>query len=215
MGGVKKGQPGFGSTGHHHDTVLRLCPPGSREQLHAGLTSFYWATEIVRVWGRGQGRKHRQRTKFWAEWLLERAASCGLFRSGEFGRVSDLLHHVHLLNVKTWLFHFPRAIREICSNQNGECYCRQLQATVLELAISSINFDVKQKNKQKKKVFLLNILFACFSTHYFSCIILHLQQHLIYLILNKGTLLILIKKVMINIVITFLIETYIVTCILN
>lgn len=138
-----------------------------------------------------------------------------LFRSGEFGRVSDLLHHVHLLNVKTWLFHFPRAIREICSNQNGECYCRQLQATVLELAISSINFDVKQKNKTKKKVFLLNILFACFSTHYFSCIILHLQQHLIYLILNKGTLLILIKKVMINIVITFLIETYIVTCILN
>ena len=109
MGGVKKGQPGFGSAGHHHDTVLRLCPPGSPEQLYAGLASSYRATEIVRVWGRGRGRKHRLWTKRRAEWLLEWAAACGLFRGREFGRLSDLLHHLHLLNVKTWLFHFPQS----------------------------------------------------------------------------------------------------------
>lgn len=102
MGGVEGGQSGFWSTRHHHDPDHYLCPAGPPrpDQLPADHTSSScWSTKS-RLWG----RKHRLWKKLRATWLFEWAASCGIFRGGESGWVSDLMYHIHLPNVKTWLF---------------------------------------------------------------------------------------------------------------
>nr|XP_046245728.1 forkhead box protein N1 isoform X2 [Scatophagus argus] len=77
-------------------TDLQLQEPPYPDQLPARHTSSRPSTKnTIRE------RKHRQWTTLRAAWLPEWTAPCGLFRGGESGWVSDLLYHIHLLNVKT------------------------------------------------------------------------------------------------------------------
>lgn len=138
MGGVKERQHGIWFTSHYHNPVHYVCPAGPPrpEQLPAGLASCQSDTRgdgcrstKSRVWG----RKHKHRTKLRAAWLFEWTASCGLFGGGESGWVSELLYHIHLLNVKTWLFGlFHTSWPSVYHiTRNDVCCCRQLHPTVL------------------------------------------------------------------------------------